>query len=160
MRLAIASDHAGYELKKSVLEYLKAKKVDFIDFGCGPGETVDYVDYGAEAIRRVVNKECERAILFCGTGLGMAVVANKFPGIIATPCWDEYTATVSRTHNNSNCLCLGGRVLAPEMAIRIVELWLEKEFEGGRHERRINKITQLEDENFKKSLRSDEGDQG
>lgn len=150
MKLALASDHAGYDLKKAVVDYLKSAGVDFIDFGCGPGENVDYVDYGAEAIRRVVSKECDRAILFCGTGLGMAVVANKFPGIIATPCWDEFTATVSRTHNNSNCLTLGGRVLTPEQAIAIVKIWLEKEFEGGRHERRVKKIAQLEEGNFKK----------
>jgi len=146
MRLAIASDHAGYDLKKAIINYLQTVGISFVDFGCGPGESVDYVDYGAEAVRRVVNGEFNRAILFCGTGLGMAVVANKFPGIIATPCWDEFTATVSRTHNNSNCLTLGGRVLTPEKALSIVKIWLEKEFEGGRHERRVNKIFLLEDE--------------
>ncbi|MCX8160309.1 MAG: ribose 5-phosphate isomerase B [Candidatus Saccharicenans sp.] len=146
MKLAIASDHAGYELKKEVINFLRAQGINFADFGCGPGESVDYVDYGAEAVRRVVSGEFDRAILFCGTGLGMAVVANKFPGIIATPCWDEFTATVSRTHNNSNCLALGGRVLTPEQAIRIVKIWLEKDFEGGRHERRIKKIFALEEE--------------
>ncbi|MGQ9800162.1 MAG: ribose 5-phosphate isomerase B [Candidatus Saccharicenans sp.] len=146
MKLAIASDHAGYDLKKEILAYLQTAGVSFVDFGCGPGESVDYVDYGAEAVRRVVNGEFDRAILFCGTGLGMAVVANKFPGIIATPCWDEFTATVSRTHNNSNCLCLGGRVLTADQAIKIVQIWLEKDFEGGRHERRINKIFALEQE--------------
>ncbi|MBC7349376.1 MAG: ribose 5-phosphate isomerase B [Candidatus Aminicenantes bacterium] len=146
MKLAIASDHAGYDLKKEVLAYLQTAEVSFVDFGCGPGESVDYVDYGAEAVRRVVSGEFDRAILFCGTGLGMAVVANKFPGIIATPCWDEFTATVSRTHNNSNCLSLGGRVLTSDLAIRIVKIWLEKDFEGGRHERRVNKILALEKE--------------
>lgn len=146
MKLAIASDHAGYDLKKEVLAYLQTEGVSFVDFGCGPGENVDYVDYGAEAVRRVANGEFDRAILFCGTGLGMAVVANKFPGIIATPCWDEFTATVSRTHNNSNCLCLGGRVLTSDQAIKMVKIWLEKEFEGGRHERRVKKIFSLEQE--------------
>ncbi len=81
----------------------------------------------------------------------MAIVANKFPGIIATPCWNEFTATASRTHNNSNCLCLGGRVLGEDQALPIVKIWLENEFEGGRHERRINKIKELEAENFKKA---------
>ncbi|MGB9907810.1 MAG: ribose 5-phosphate isomerase B [Candidatus Saccharicenans sp.] len=146
MKLAIASDHAGYDLKKEVLAYLQESAVSFVDFGCGPGESVDYVDYGAEAVRRVVSGEFDRAILFCGTGLGMAVVANKFPGIIATPCWDEFTASVSRTHNNSNCLCLGGRVLSADQAIKMVKIWLEKDFEGGRHERRVNKILALEQE--------------
>ncbi len=146
MKLSLASDHAGYELKKEVIRYLQEAGIKFTDFGCGPGESVDYVDYGAEAVRRVVSGEFDRAILFCGTGLGMAVVANKFPGIIATPCWDEFTATVSRTHNNANVLTLGGRVLNPELAIRIVQIWLEKDFEGGRHERRVKKIFDLEAE--------------
>ncbi|MBC7363401.1 MAG: ribose 5-phosphate isomerase B [Candidatus Aminicenantes bacterium] len=150
MKLALASDHAGYELKKQIMAYLKSAGVEFVDFGCGPGESVDYVDYGAEATRRVVSGEFDRAILFCGTGIGMSVVANKFPGIIAAVCWDEYTATASRTHNNANVLCLGGRVLKPELAVEIVRLWLEKQFEGGRHERRVAKIHQLEKENFKK----------
>lgn len=146
MRLAIASDHAGYDLKKAVIDYLQAEGIGFVDFGCGSGESVDYVDYGAEATSRVVNGEFDRAILFCGTGLGMAVVANKFPGIIATPCWDEFSATVSRTHNNSNCLALGGRVLNPEQAVNLVKIWLNKEFEGGRHQRRVDKIHALEEE--------------
>lgn len=150
MKLALASDHAGYELKKYIMDYLRSAGIEFVDFGCGPGESVDYVDYGAEATRRVVSGEFDRAILFCGTGIGMSVVANKFPGIIAAVCWDEFTATVSRTHNNSNVLCLGGRVLKPELAGEIVRLWLEKEFEGGRHERRVEKIRRIEEENFKK----------
>jgi ribose 5-phosphate isomerase B len=150
MKLALASDHAGYELKKQVMAYLQSAGVEFVDFGCGPGESVDYVDYGAEATRRVASGEFDRAILFCGTGIGMSVVANKFPGIIAAVCWDEFTATVSRTHNNANVLCLGGRVLKPELAVEMVRIWLEKEFEGGRHERRVAKIQQIEKENFKK----------
>jgi ribose 5-phosphate isomerase B len=151
MKIALASDHAGYDLKMVIARYLTQKGIDFFDFGCGAGESVDYVDYGAKAIRQVVSGEFDRAILFCGTGLGMAIVANKFPGIIATPCWNEFTAKASRTHNNSNCLCLGGRVLSEELALAIVKIWLENEFEGGRHERRINKIKELEKENFKKT---------
>jgi ribose 5-phosphate isomerase B len=150
MKIALASDHAGYDLKIVIARYLSQKGIDFFDFGCGAGETVDYVDYGAKAIKKVVGGEFDRAILFCGTGLGMAIVANKFPGIIATPCWNEFTAKASRTHNNSNCLCLGGRVLSEEMALAVVKIWLENEFEGGRHESRINKIKELEKENFKK----------
>ncbi len=150
MKLALASDHAGYELKKYIMDYLRSAGIEFMDFGCGPEESVDYVDYGAEATRRVVSGEFDRAILFCGTGIGMSVVANKFPGIIAAVCWNEFTATVSRTHNNSNVLCLGGRVLKPELAVEIVRLWLEKDFEGGRHERRVEKIRRIEEENFKK----------
>lgn len=151
MRLAIASDHAGYDLKIGIIEFLRQRGVDFIDFGCGPGEIVDYVDYGVRAIESVIKGECDGAILFCGTGLGMAIVANKFPCIRATPCWDEFTARVSRSHNNSNCLTLGGRVLDLDKAKLIVEIWLSTNFEGGRHARRLNKISALEESNFKKN---------
>jgi len=151
MKIALASDHAGYDLKMVIARYLSQEGIDYFDFGCQAGESVDYVDYGAKAIRQVVSGEFDRAILFCGTGLGMAIVANKFPGIIATPCWNEFTAKASRTHNNSNCLCLGGRVLSEELALAIVKIWLENEFEGGRHERRINKIKDLEREHFKQT---------
>jgi ribose 5-phosphate isomerase B len=149
MKIALASDHAGFDLKKSIAAHLEQKRIAFRDFGCGPGETVDYVDYGARAVESIVAGECERAILFCGTGLGMAIVANKFKGIRATPCWDIYTAEISRKHNNSNCLTLGGRVLTIEEAVAIVTAWLESSFEGGRHERRVEKITGLEIKNSK-----------
>jgi ribose 5-phosphate isomerase B len=149
MKIALASDHAGYALKAGVAAYLRDRGVPFEDFGCGPGETVDYVDYGAKAARAVVSGSCDRAILVCGTGLGMAVVANKFKGIRATPCWSEYAAEVSRSHNDSNCLGLGGRTHSLEAALAIVRVWLETDFEGGRHARRVQKIRDIEDQNFK-----------
>ncbi len=151
MRLAVASDHAGYDLKIAIVDFLHSQGVGVIDFGCGPGEIVDYVDYGSKAIESVLRGECDRAILFCGTGIGMAIVANKYPGIRATPCWDEFTARVSRSHNNSNCLTLGGRVLDVDKTKQIVAIWLTTEFEGGRHERRLNKIAAIEKNNFKKN---------
>ena len=149
MKIALASDHAGFELKMGIIAYLEDRGVAFRDFGCGPGETVDYVDYGALAADSVASGECERAILFCGTGIGMAVVANKFRGIRATPCWNSITAEVSRSHNDSNCLTLGGRTLSLEEAAPIVDIWLKTPFEGGRHARRISKISDLEVRNFK-----------
>lgn len=149
MRIAIASDHAGYELKMEVIKYLSESGIEHKDFGCGPGERVDYVDYGEKAIKTVCSADFERAILVCGTGLGMAIVANKFRGIRATPCWDEYSAEVSRSHNNSNCLTLGGRILPPDEARSIVRIWLETQFEGNRHQRRIDKISTIEEKNFK-----------
>jgi ribose 5-phosphate isomerase B len=149
MKIALASDHAGFELKTGIIAHLGERGVDFRDFGCGPGETVDYVDYGARAAANVVLGECDRAILFCGTGIGMAVVANNFKGIRATPCWDLFTAGVSRSHNDSNCLTLGGRTLSLEEAIPIVDVWLKTPFEGGRHARRISKITDIESRNLK-----------
>ncbi len=149
MKIALASDHAGFELKEKVRGYLEEKKISCRDFGCGPGEVVDYVDYGVAAMESVTSGECDRAILFCGTGLGMAVVANKFRGIRATPCWNQYTAEISRKHNDSNCLTLGGRVLSTENALDLVDIWLKTPFEGGRHARRLAKIAELEDKLFR-----------
>lgn len=148
MKIAVASDHAGYELKAGILAYLKEKVIEHRDFGCGLGEEVDYVDYGQRAVESVLSGEFDRAILLCGTGLGMAIVANKFRGIRATPCFDEYTAEVSRSHNDSNCLSLGGRILPLDEALSIVETWLKTGFEGGRHQRRIEKIMAIEKKNF------------
>ena len=149
MKLALATDHAGFELKSAIADYLGRRGIDFEDFGCGPGETVDYVDYAARAAESVVSGACDRAVLFCGTGIGMAVAANKFKGIRATPCWNPYTASISRRHNDSNCLTLGGRVLTREEAVAIVDAWLDAPFEGGRHARRVDKIIALENANFK-----------
>ncbi len=149
MRIALASDHAGYDLKEGVAEFLRSCGIDFEDFGCGPGETVDYVDYGARASRSIVEGRSDRGILICGTGIGMAIVANKFKGIRATPCSSEYAGSMSRKHNDSNCLTLGGRTLALEASLAIVRAWVETEFEGGRHGRRVGKILEIEEENFK-----------
>jgi ribose 5-phosphate isomerase B len=149
MKIALASDHAGFELKMGIAEYLRVHGVPFEDFGCGPGESVDYVDYGAKGARAVVDGACARAILVCGTGLGMAIVANKFKGLRATPCPSEYAAEMSRKHNDSNCLTLGGRTHTLEQALGIIRVWLETPFEGGRHARRVQKIRDLEDANFR-----------
>ncbi|MFQ6069755.1 MAG: ribose 5-phosphate isomerase B [Candidatus Aminicenantales bacterium] len=149
MKIALASDHAGFRLKKGILNYLDERRIEHHDFGCYSEESVDYVDFGARAVRAVVGGEFERAILICGTGLGMSIVANKFRGIRATACWDEITAELSRLHNNSNCLTLGGRVLDLDEALVIVKVWLETKFEEGRHTPRIDKILRLEEENFK-----------
>ncbi len=149
MKIALASDHAGYDLKSAVVAYLVDRGIPHRDFGCGPGEVVDYVDFGVAALESVSRGECDRSILFCGTGLGMAIVANKFRGIRATPCWNAFTAEVSRRHNDSNCLTLGGRVLGPAEALAIVEAWIGLPFDGGRHERRLEKVARVEDRNFK-----------
>lgn len=149
MKIALASDHAGFDLKKGVLDFLNRRGIECADFGCGPDERVDYVDFGEKAIRAVLAGECDRAILFCGTGLGMAIVANKHRGIRATPCWDEYVTEVCRSHNDSNCLTLGGRVIPLDEAIHYVDIWLETEYEGGRHQERLDKIAKIEEKNFK-----------
>lgn len=149
MRIALASDHAGYDLKVRVADHLRARGAEFEDFGCGPDESVDYPDYAARGARAVVEGVCDRAILICGTGIGMAMAANKFKGLRATPCPTEYAAEMARKHNDSNCLTLGGRTHAVELALAIVGIWLDTEFEGGRHARRVQKIRDIEDANCK-----------
>jgi len=144
MKIALASDHAGFEMKEMIARFLTGCGLDFVDFGSRPGESVDYVDYAAAACEAVLAGACDRAILACGTGIGMAMAANKFPGIRATVCWNAVTAEVARKHNNSNCLTLGGRVLDDQTALEIVRIWLETPFEGGRHERRLAKIAEIE----------------
>jgi len=149
MKIALASDHAGYKLKLGLAEHLRRRQIDYIDFGCYSEERVDYVDFAVKALEAMTRGECDRAILVCGTGIGMGIVANKFKGIRATPCWDEYVAQMSRQHNNSNCLTLGGRVLPLDEAILIVDIWLDTPFEGGRHKERLVKISQIEERHFK-----------
>ncbi|MBN1272658.1 MAG: ribose 5-phosphate isomerase B [Candidatus Aminicenantes bacterium] len=144
MRIAVASDHAGFTLKKGILSLLEKRGIDHKDFGCFSSERVDYVDFAVQAAEKVRSGEYDRAILICGTGLGMAMVANKFPGIRATPCCDAFTAEMSRKHNDSNCLTLGGRILPLDEAEEITTIWLETEFEEGRHRERLEKIVQLE----------------
>ncbi len=147
MKIAIASDHRGYHLKERVITMLKTKGHTVIDEGPPSEESVDYPDFAALVAKKVGSGEVERGILICGTGIGMSIAANKFPGIRAAACSDEVTAKLSRQHNNLNVLCLSGDLLSPRSSERIVEVWMETEFEGGRHERRVEKIHQLEQEN-------------
>ncbi len=149
MKIALASDHAGYDLKTAIGLHLRKLAVPFEDFGCGPGEAVDYPDYAAKGCAAVQSGACDRAILICGTGIGMALAANKFKGIRATPCWNAYTVEMSRRHNDSNCLTMGGRILTPDEAIPLVDAWLSLPFDGGRHARRVDKVKALEDLHFK-----------
>jgi len=154
MKIALASDQGGFRLKQDVIALLRELHVEFEDFGSPSEEPVNYVEYGMKACESFLAGSCDRVILLCGTGLGMAIVANKYKGIRATPCWSVDTASVSRKHNNANCLTLGGRVLDPETARAIVRTWLSTEFEGGRHSLRVGTILALEDKNFKPVQRS------
>jgi ribose 5-phosphate isomerase B len=149
MRIVLASDHAGFKLKKEITSFLASRGIDHRDVGCFSEERVDYVDFGIQAMLGLTSGEFDRAILVCGTGLGMTIVANKFKGVRATPCLDEYMAEMSRGHNDSNCLTLGGRILPPDEALQIVSIWLDREFEQGRHADRLKKIKELEERNFK-----------
>ncbi|MCP2520726.1 ribose 5-phosphate isomerase B [SCandidatus Aminicenantes bacterium Aminicenantia_JdfR_composite] len=146
--IAIGSDHAGFRLKEKIKDFLKKREVEFYDFGPENEDSVDYPDFGEKVAKAVSQGKAERGILICGSGLGMTIVANKFKGVRATLCHDEYTAKMSRAHNDSNLLTLGARVLDEEMALKIVEIWLDTPFEGGRHLRRLNKIKEIEDKNF------------
>ena len=144
MRFAIGSDHRGYHLKEQIIAMLRQKGHEVDDEGATGSESVDYPDFAALVAKKVSSGTVERGILICGTGIGMAIAANKFPGVRAAPCSDEVTAEISRRHNNLNVLCLSADMLSPRTVERMVEVWVATPFEGGRHERRVEKIHLLE----------------
>lgn len=144
--IAIGSDHAGYNLKTEVIELLKSKNIDILDFGCN-GESCDYPDIALDVASHVADGQCEYGILICGTGVGMSMAANKVKGIRAALCSDYYTAKYTRMHNNANILCMGARTTGSGKAEEIVNVFLETPFEGGRHQRRIDKFTDIENSN-------------
>ena len=143
--IALGSDHGGFELKCKIVEYLKDKNIEFKDYGCFNTDSVDYPDVAKEVCTAVSQGECERAILICGTGIGISIAANKMRGIRAALCHSSFDAKMSRMHNNANVLCLGGRTTGPEIALEIVDSYLSASFEGGRHANRVEKIMLLED---------------
>lgn len=143
MKIAIASDHGGYHLKEQIKSILESLGVEYEDFGTNGTESVDYPDYAAKVAKQV--QKGHRGILCCGTGIGMSITANKFKGIRAALCHDEYTARMSREHNDSNILILGGRIEhSQEQVTSMVHAWLKTDYEGGRHQRRLEKIEQWE----------------
>ncbi len=144
MKIALGADHGGYELKEEIKNFLEQKKVEFYDFGTYDTSLTDYADWGIKVAEKVAQGEFERGILICGTGLGMCLTANKVPGIRATPCYGVFSARLSREHNDSNILVLGGRITGKDLARQIVEEWLTAEFDGERHKRRLDKITKIE----------------
>lgn len=149
--LAIASDHAGKELKLMVIDFIRLMEIPITDFGVGSGsnQSVDYPDYARFVAEAVSKGQFEGGILICGTGLGMSIAANKFAGVQATVVWDEYSCRMARFHNNSNVLCLGGRTLNLHRATELVKIWLETPFQGDRHKMRLDKIREIEKTNFK-----------
>jgi ribose 5-phosphate isomerase B len=144
MKVAIASDHRGYHLKEKVIALLKSRGHEVIDDGPASDTSVDYPDFAALVAKKVSSGEVERGILICGTGIGMAISANKFPGVRAAACTDEVTAELSRRHNDLNILCLSGDLLSSRSIERLVDIWMKTDFEGGRHQRRVEKIRDLE----------------
>ncbi|MDE0938588.1 MAG: ribose 5-phosphate isomerase B [Pirellulales bacterium] len=144
MRISIGSDHRGVDVKRQIIDLLRQLGHEAMDAGTQSEESVDYPDIAAEVGRRVSQSESDRGILICGTGIGMAIVANKFPGVRAAPCHDDLTAEMSRRHNDLNVLCLSADLLGVKLIDHMVEIWLSTEFDGGRHTRRVNKISELD----------------
>ncbi len=143
MRIALGSDHAGYELKEYLKAFLPSIGVEYEDMGTDTSEAVDYPDYGVKVARGVNCGEYERGLLICGTGIGMSIVANRFANVRAALCHNVFMAQSSREHNNANILILGARVISPEDAETIVKTWFATGFAGGRHSRRVEKIKAL-----------------
>jgi len=141
MKIAIGSDHGGFGLKETVLSALRDGGHEVIDCGCNSIESVDYPDFAEQVCEQVLSGQAALGILVCGTGIGMSMAANRHRGIRAALCHDEYTARLSREHNDANILCLGDRVLGSGVAKAIVDVWLSTGFEGGRHVRRIGKFS-------------------
>ena len=147
--IAIGSDHGGYKLKEEIKRYLDEKEIKYIDYGTESEERVDYPDIAKEVSMSIQSKKKKKGILICRSGLGMSIVANKFKGIRATPCYNEETAKFSRLHNDSNILGIGADYVTVNEAICILRMWLATEFEGGRHLERIKMIEEIEKENMK-----------
>ncbi|NVM22056.1 MAG: ribose 5-phosphate isomerase B [Desulfobacterales bacterium] len=140
MRIIMGSDHAGYPMKEKVKAFLQDRSIAVEDVGTHSEKSVDYTDFGKEVARKVSDGTFERGILICGTGLGMCMVANRFRGVRAALVNDLFSAIMSRRHNDSNVLVMGGRLIGETLALQLVDVWLETPFEGGRHKRRLEKM--------------------
>lgn len=142
--LYIGADHGGFELKNEIIKYLKENDIEFVDLGTTTGEAVDYPPIANKLCTKVLEKSDNNGILVCGTGIGMSIAANKVNGIRAAHCTDYYSAKYTRLHNNSNVLCLGGRITGSGLALELVQVFLDTEFLGGRHQRRVDEIINIE----------------
>ncbi|WP_409300592.1 ribose 5-phosphate isomerase B [Peribacillus sp. SCS-155] len=152
MKVAIASDHGGINIRKEIISLMEELKIDFINLGCECETSVDYPDYAIPVAEKVANGEVERGILICGTGIGMSIAANKVQGVRCALVHDMFSARATREHNDSNILAMGERVIGPGLARSIAQVWLTTPFDGGRHEIRVNKISSYETENVQVSL--------
>lgn len=142
--IAIGSDHGGFELKQAIMKHLEEKGLKYKDFGTYSKDSCDYPVYGEAVARAIVSGECDRGILICGTGIGISIAANKVKGIRAANCGDCFSAEFTRRHNDANILALGARVVGEGLALKIVDTFLEAEFEGGRHAKRVELISEIE----------------
>lgn len=143
MKIGIGSDHGGYELKEQIKEHFASDEIQFVDYGTDSLESVDYPDFGKKTAEGVINGEVERAIVICGTGIGISIAANKVKGIRAALCGDTFSARMSREHNDANILALGARVIGVGLAFEIVDTYLNSKFEGGRHALRVEKLNEI-----------------
>jgi ribose 5-phosphate isomerase B len=150
MLIAIGSDHAGLEMKTEIITVLKELGHEYMDYGTDTPQSVDYPDFGEKVSDAVSTGKTERGILICGTGIGMSIVANKFPNIRASLCNELFSAKMSRLHNDANILVLGGRIIGKDLAKEIVRTWMTTPFEGGRHANRLKKITLIEEKTVRK----------
>jgi ribose 5-phosphate isomerase B len=146
MKIAIGSDHRGVSVRQRIIPFLQKLGHEVIDFGPEATGSVDYPDYAHKVAKAVSAGEVDRGILICGTGIGMCIAANKIRGVRAAPCHDSITAELSRSHNDANVLCLSADLLGEELIERMLKIWLETKFEGGRHSRRVEKIMKVEKE--------------
>lgn len=144
LKIAIGADHAGFKKKKISLQLLKKLNYSFIDFGTVSEERTDYPDYASKVAKAIIEKKCDAGILFCGTGIGMSIAANKFPGIRAAVCWNKKIAKLAKEHNNANILCVPARFLKTKEVIEIIKSWLTATFLNERHQRRLEKIEEIE----------------
>ena len=144
MKIGIGCDHAGLELKLEIISVLNDKGIECIDYGTNGPQSVDYPDFGEKVSEAVSTGKIDRGILICGTGIGMSIVANKFPGVRASLCNDLFAARMSRLHNDANILVMGGRVIGKDLAKEIVRVWFSTDFEAGRHTNRLGKIVTIE----------------
>ncbi len=143
---AIACDHGGFELKREIIAHLEKRGIAYIDFGCNSTESVNYPDYAKKLCSAIQKGDCYRGILVCGTGIGMSIAANKHKGIRAACASDTFSVKYTRLHNDANVLCLGGRVVGAGLALSMTDLFIDTEFEGGRHQTRVDMLAEIEEE--------------
>ncbi|MDT2044865.1 ribose 5-phosphate isomerase B [Priestia aryabhattai] len=145
MKVAIASDHGGINIRKEIMQLMEELNIEYIDFGCECSDSVDYPDYAIPVAEKVAGGEVDKGILICGTGIGMSIAANKVKGVRCALVHDTFSAKATREHNDTNVLAMGERVIGPGLARDIAKIWLTTSFEGGRHENRVNKIKAYEE---------------
>lgn len=143
MKIVVGSDHGGYELKNQVIEHLKARGIEVEDLGCYSTDSVDYPEYGQKVAKAVAAGKADKGVVCCGTGIGISIAANKVKGIRCALPYDDFTAEMCKRHNDANVVSFGGRTLPPEKVMHLIDIWLDTEFEGGRHERRVNMLNEL-----------------